>query len=249
VREPKILKTKYLFFNLLHFLKPKLILDVGSMDGSDSLRFRQMSSGSRIIAIEASPYNYKKMISDYRLSKAGIEVVNTLIASDEKQLDFYITHESESVGGASSVNRGSSSLLEPLDKSSVVEKISLDAIRLDKYITVLGEQNNDLALWIDVEGAGYDVLESIGVLKKNISLLHIEVEITPKWVNQKLKPDLIELANQFNLVLLATSKNPDQQDLVFINKSLLEKHDSLVKLVVNLTKYIGPPSSRVLRYF
>ncbi len=165
MREPKILKTKYLFFNLLHFLKPRLILDVGSMDGSDSLRFRQMSPGSRIVAIEASPYNYQKMISSSRLSKAKVEVVNTLIASKEQQLTFHITHNSDVADGGG-LNRGSSSLLEPIDKSTIVEKIELDAIRLDKFIKIIGGDQDDLALWIDVEGAGYDVLESIGDLKK-----------------------------------------------------------------------------------
>ncbi len=64
------------------------------------------------------------------------------------------------------LNRGSSSLLEPIDKSTIVEKIELDAIRLDKFIKIIGGDQDDLALWIDVEGAGYDVLESIGDLKK-----------------------------------------------------------------------------------
>lgn len=246
--KPEILKTKYLFFNLLRFLKPKLILDVGSMDGSDSLRFRQMSADSRIIAIEASPYNYKKMALDSRLQKSKIEVANNLIASNEKRLAFHITHDPDSTDTKEAINRGSSSLLEPLDKSTVVESIELDAIRLDKFITMIGGQTDDLALWIDVEGAGFDVLESIGELKKNISLLHIEAEITPKWVGQKLKSDLVELASRFNLVLLATTKNPDQQDLVFINKSLLEKNHGLVTLMLYFTKFIGPATSRLFRY-
>ena len=246
--KPEILKTKYLFFNLLRFLKPKLILDVGSMDGSDSLRFRQMSANSRIIAIEASPSNYKKMILDSHLEKSEIEVANYLIASHEKRLAFYIIHDSCIADTQKSINRGSSSLLEPIDKSAVVERIELDAIRLDKFITMNGGQSNDLALWIDVEGAGFDVLESIGDLKKNISLLHIEAEITPKWVGQKLKSDLAELASRFNLVLLATTKNPDQQDLVFINKSLLDKNYVLVTLVLYFTKFIGPATSRLFRY-
>jgi len=246
--KPEILKTKYLFLNLLRFLKPKLILDVGSMDGSDSLRFRQMSADSRIIAIEASPSNYKKMILDSRLEKSEIEVANYLIACHEKRLAFYITHDSYSADTQKSINRGSSSTFEPIDKSTVVERIELDAIRLDKFITMNGGQSNDLALWIDVEGVGLDVLESIGDLKKNISLLHIEAEITPKWVGQKLKPDLVELASRFNMVLLATTKDPDQQDLVFINKSLLEKNYVLVTLVLYFTKFIGPATSRLFRY-
>jgi len=44
-------KPKYLFLNLLKILSPKVILDVGSMDGADSLRFRKMSPYSQIEAI------------------------------------------------------------------------------------------------------------------------------------------------------------------------------------------------------
>ncbi len=246
--EPKVLKTKYLFFNLLYFLRPKLVLDVGSMDGSDSLRFREMSSRSRIFAIEASPHNFKKMVSDSRLKKARIDVVNTLIASQEHMRNFYITHDADVIKSCELVNRGSSSLLKPIDEKSVIETIELDSIRLDKFIIKIGGQNDDLGLWIDVEGAGFEVLESVRALKTNISLLHIEAEVMPKWVDQKLKPDLIELACQFDLVLLATSHHPDQQDLVFINKSLLKKHHLLVAVVLNLTKYFGPAISRLLRF-
>ena len=87
----KILKTKYLFLNLLRMFRPGLILDVGSMDGSDSMRFRRMSPQSKIIAFEANPYNYAKMQSNPHLAQMNIEVRNRLVSSKAEKGKFYIS--------------------------------------------------------------------------------------------------------------------------------------------------------------
>mgnify|MGYP007059420915 CR=1 FL=1 len=39
--EPPVLKTKYAFHALAWLLEPDVVLDIGSMDGADSKRFRQ----------------------------------------------------------------------------------------------------------------------------------------------------------------------------------------------------------------
>jgi hypothetical protein len=57
---PAVLKTKYLFLILLHDLRRSIVLDVGSLDGADSLRFRAMLPDAKIFAFEANPYLYTK---------------------------------------------------------------------------------------------------------------------------------------------------------------------------------------------
>ena len=62
--QPVILKTKYAFHLLAAFLKPEVILDIGSMDGADSKRFARVVPKARIVAFEGNPYNYQAMCAD-----------------------------------------------------------------------------------------------------------------------------------------------------------------------------------------
>ncbi len=242
--QEKILKTKYLFLNLLRMFRPAVIMDVGSMDGSDSIRFRHMSPRSRIIAFEANPYNYKKMLGNPRLSDLKIEVRNRLVSTKAEKGEFYISKGA--VAGNNSGNMGMSSSMLPVNAEDVAEKIEVETTRLDEVIAEVSKESELVALWIDVEGAGYEVLSSVMAAKKQICLLHIEVELAEYWVGQKLKNDVIQLANELGLVLLARSDNETQQDLVFINARLLQERAKAVNQAMRLTKWLGPLSSRLL---
>lgn len=246
VRE-EILKTKYLFLNSLKILKPGLILDVGSMDGSDSIRFRAMSPQSRIIAFEANPHNFLKMQSNPRVARLNIEVRNQLISSVAGAGKFYISKGA--VAGSNSGNMGTSSSMLPTNSSDIAEEIEVPSIRLDEVIAGATTPTDWVALWIDVEGAGYEVLSSIERAKHQVAVLHIEVELAEFWVGQKLKNDVIKLANDLGMVLLAHSDNDKQQDLVLVNAQLLHDHSGSIKWTTLLTKWLGPASSRLFERF
>lgn len=243
VRE-KILKTKYLFLNLLRMFRPGLILDVGSMDGSDSMRFRRMAPQSKIIAFEANPYNYAKMQSNPHLAQLNIEVRNRLVSSKAEKGKFYISKGA--VAGKNSGNMGTSSSMMPVNTADVAEEIEVDTTRLDEIIAKESVPTDWVAMWIDVEGAGYEVLSSVAGTKQQIALLHIEVELAEFWLGQKLKNDVIQLANELGLVLLAGSDNDKQQDLVFVNAKLLNERASTIRIATFLAKWVGPASSRLL---
>ena len=240
----KILKPKYLFLNLLRMFQPVLVLDVGSMDGSDSIRFRQMSALSKIIAFEANPYNFSKMQSNPRLAAANIEVRNRMVSSKPEKGRFYISKGA--VAGMNTGNMGMSSSMKPVNTLDVAEEIEVETVRLDDVIADSVSPADWAALWIDVEGAAYEVLSSAARAKLQIAFLHIEVELAEYWVGQKLKHDVIQLANELGLLLIANSDNDKQQDLVFVNARLLHDRATVVKWAVWLTEWFGPASSRLL---
>lgn len=243
-KQEKVLKVKYLFLNLLYMLKPKLILDVGSMDGADSVRFSHMSPQSKIIAFEANPYNYAKMKNNPNLSALNIDVRNRMVSSKEEKGKFYISKGA--VAGMNSGNMGTSSSMKPVNAEDVAEEIEVDTVRLDEVIASESKPEDWVAMWIDVEGAGYEVLSSVVGAKQQIALLHIEVELAEYWVGQKLKNDVIQLANELGLVLLGRSDNDKQQDLVFMNEQLMMERASAVRMALMLAKWVGPASSRIL---
>lgn len=243
----KIIKTKYLFLNLLRILKPSLILDVGSMDGSDSIRFRSMVPTSKIIAFEANPYNFVKMQENKSLSDLSIEVRNRMVSSKAEKGMFYISKGA--VEGMNNGNMGTSSSIKPVNDADVAEVIEVGTTSLDEIIFEVAKPSDWVALWIDVEGAAYEVLSSVAEAKQQVALLHIEVELAEFWVGQKLKDDVLKLASELGLELLARSKHDEQQDLVFINAALLKKYAGNVSRIMSLTKWLGPASSRILEKF
>ena len=85
--QPIILKTKYAFHLLLAFLKPDVVLDVGSMDGADSKRFAKLVPGASIVAFEGNPYNYRAMIADDDLKHIPVVAVTAFaMKGDEEKI-------------------------------------------------------------------------------------------------------------------------------------------------------------------
>jgi hypothetical protein len=77
----------------------------------------------------------------------------------------------------------------------------------------------NVALWIDVEGAGYDVLEGIHDIASRTLFIQVEVETEEIWQGQKLKKDVLKLADQLGFIELGRGKHDLQHDLILINQS------------------------------
>lgn len=235
-----VVKTKYLFLILLYYLRPSLVLDIGSLDGADSLRFRKMLPDATIFAFEANPYLCKAMIDDPRLAAARINIVNCIVSPKKGVARFYISKDSAS--GQSSGNRGTSSLLRRSGDPDVAEVIELPTCAIDQYLGDAGSA----ALWIDVEGAGYEVLSTAETVAEKVAVIHIEGELKPKWQNQKLKPDIANLAARLGFAFVAHSRNAEQQDMVFVNNGILKTRPELVRRALFLTRLHGPFFARYL---
>ncbi|MCX5681352.1 MAG: FkbM family methyltransferase [Candidatus Omnitrophica bacterium] len=80
-----------------------------------------------------------------------------------------------------------------------------------------------IALWIDVEGAGYEVLEGMSGIQKNVSLIHIEVETKTFWKGQRLKPEVESLLDSMGFRFLGRGMPEEQHDLVYINKKIFDR--------------------------
>ncbi|MCI0749978.1 MAG: FkbM family methyltransferase [Nevskiales bacterium] len=238
---PRVVKTKYLFLNLLSFLKPSVVLDIGSMDGADSLRFRRMFPDAVICAFEANPHLYRAMLDDPALVRAKIHVVNKAVSLMPGMIKFYVSKEALASG--ISGNRGTSSTMQRFDTRAVAEEIEVPTIRLDD---ALGQFAGRSALWIDVEGAGHEVLSTVAASSEKVDAIYIETELRPQWKNQRLKDEVIALAESLDFLLVGHSIHPDQQDLVFVNRRTLNEHRTAVRAALLLTRIHGPISSRFL---
>ncbi len=181
-----ILSTSRLFTGLLRPLRIDVVCDIGSLNGADALRFRRALPTADIIAFEANPQNYQAMLSTPALAQSGIEVLHCAAAEREGSAEFYVVP----VGDAGNLaRRGMSSLYQRDVADQRGTPVPVTTRRVDNVLIERAHAARNIALWIDAEGAAFEVLEGTrGVLGK-VRLVHVEVETMPCiGAAQKLYP-------------------------------------------------------------
>lgn len=172
-------------------IEPKVILDVGSYDGGDGVRFKQAFPSCRVVSFEADPDRFETVA---RAADFGVEPVQCAVSSADGQGDWFATKD-RLVGEAGSGSQGS--LYRQNDvlnrKFTFVEQattpVSVQTMRLDTFCRARAIAAIDLA-HIDVQGAEYDVLAGLGALRP--ALLYIEVEQGDGagWISAKGTPEV-----------------------------------------------------------
>ena len=235
MRTPGVLNTEILFQLLVKYLRPELIGDIGTLDASHALELRKISRQARIIAFEANPHNYRKIVNAGKADKANIEVLHKAVSNASGQLRFHVQKYSDSE--QDQWMAGTSSILQRSEQVGETEEVSVEAIRLDDYLDDALGNAPSIALWIDVEGAGYEVLEGIKSISKAIMFLQVEVETVEVWQGQKLKKDVQALMAAYGFVEIGRGKHENQHDLVFVNRDYLNDHKAKIRTLVRLAVF------------
>lgn len=244
---PVILKTKYAFHALLWLLEPSVVLDIGSMDGSDSKRFRGILKHSEMVAFEANPDNFRSMNDDEEIKQHNIRILNRMVSCTDGFQSFYIQRTSNP---NSIANRGTSSALPRIESGMQNIEVCVSSQRIDSFLTTEYPSASKVALWVDVEGFSYEVLESMLITADRICLIHVEVEAKECWKDQRLEPDVVRLLSGMGFILLACGKPGVQRDLVFVNKYWYSGMTrSKIDFTLKIARWIGPSLSGVLSHF
>lgn len=244
---PFVLKTKYAFHSLLWLLKPDVVLDIGSMDGADSKRFRSLLKKASLVAFEANPDNFRLMNADEEIHRKRIRVLNQLVSKVDGEQSFYVQRPDQISSG---LNRGTSSALPRMDQGMKNEEIRLNSARIDSFLSNEYPDADKVALWVDVEGFAYEVLESLQHATQQIHLIHVEVETQECWPGQHLEPEVLQLLESMGYILLAHGKNDVQRDLILASKAWYysDAHDRINNML-RLAQWGGPVLSRGLAVF
>ena len=199
-----IVNTRRLFCKLLPVLKVDTVCDVGSMDGTDALRFRAVAPLATIYAFEAHPRNLAAMRASQSLGAMNIQTVEMAVTNFDGEAEFFAVEAGlfpgEDWRGMSSLHRRTA----PVDS---LADTRVRAGRLDSFLTAIPGSSARLALWIDAEGKGYEVIEGADGLIANVQLLHVEVEAAPCIApTQKLYADIRTLLHSRGFEELASDR-------------------------------------------
>jgi len=212
--------AQYLFFCYCSVLRPTTICDVGSRNGRESLIFRSYAPDSRIVAFEANPADYEKMAANGELNRADIRVEHKAVSDTDGTLTFYSVEKEKGAGksvGASS--------LHYRDNGREANAIEVPAVTLDDYFAGQTHPTESYALWIDVEGAAYEVLAGGPEVLRRTQFLQVEVETEELWSGQKTKREIDALLEEAGFVgLLPARRGKKQMDAFYVKRSVLEIH-------------------------
>jgi FkbM family methyltransferase len=202
-----IVNTRRLFCRLLRTFDVATVCDVGSMDGDDALRFRRVLPSASILALEPNPNNFALMAADDRLGHERIRVL-PVAASDRRAKAPFFVIDANYARGRDLARRGMSSLHERSDWTRLSSVVQVQTVRLDELLAAESSGAGPIALWIDAEGAAFEVPEG-----RAIALCRCGRSATKPFCDATHRTAGFESCERALLeagfVLLATDQQPD----------------------------------------
>jgi len=105
-------------------------------------------------------------------------------------------------------------------------RTTVKSIRGDTFIKNKFKNNTKISLWIDVEGAQSEVLNSLSNSFEQgiINSVYIEVEQKKMWQQQKmLDNDIIDFMNKRNFSqFLRDNEHATQYNIIFVNNNITD---------------------------
>lgn len=153
-------------------IRPSLIIDAGSYDGGDALRFAKAFPQSRVIAIEADPGRFAIVRSTLRAT--GIEVHNVAVNDRDGPVDWYPTQIDGQPSAQGSIYRQSDALDQafPFVRQSRLPT-NVSGRRLDTLCRELAIEHVDL-LHMDIQGAEHVALTGLGTMRPKMIFLETQ---------------------------------------------------------------------------
>jgi FkbM family methyltransferase len=204
-----ILDTRRLFCRLLPTFEIATVCDVGSMDGSDALRFRRCRPKAAILALEPNPRNYALMHAHDGLRRAGIRVLPVAASDRRADAPFFVV-DADYTAGRDLARRGMSSLYERADWVALTTVVRVPTVRLDELLAAESLDAGPIALWIDSEGMAFEVIRGSSGVLHSTRMIHVEVETEPFiGASQKVFSDIERTLLDRGFELLATDQRTD----------------------------------------
>jgi FkbM family methyltransferase len=190
------------------------VLDCGAHTGKDTVGFLGFTQGP-VYAFEAVPAIFRQLKENTK-SFTNIHCYPTALAGVSGPSVMHVS------GGAGD---GSSSLLPPLqhleDHPEIIfeETIPIDCLTLDDWAAQEGVTRIDL-LWLDMQGAEFDMLQASHQLLPVVKAIHTEVSTRETYAGVKQYPALRALLESrgFSVAIEAIPPGYDMGNVLFVRK-------------------------------
>lgn len=196
------------FFGLVLSKNIELFLEVGAYDGQVGAKVKKLLPNSEVHSYEASIHNYNK----FKNKINGVNYHNLAISNFIGEDTFFI--QAKKNGKPVPKHMKNNSLLKRTENNVQYEKTN---VKVDTIDNLFPSSNKNAAMWIDVEGVGYEVLLGAKEFLKNVSLLKIEVESYQFWENQIMDEKIIDLLKEENFTIDSIDQErKNQYNIIFV---------------------------------
>lgn len=206
-------KLIHLIKDRIDFNDVKIILDIGSRDGCQSLELNRWFPHAKIYAFEPIQHSFEFSKNNTE-SIENIEVYPYAINSYDGKTKFYEVYNG---------NVGASSLLKTTDnfRSSqwLQKEIEVECILLSNWLKENNIKTVDL-IWMDVQGAEKIVLDSLGVYLPNVKVIATEIGIQKLYHDSTSKDDLDLILKDFECIDSTPESSMTEMDTIYINKNI-----------------------------
>jgi len=195
-------KTKFLeqYISNIDTSSFNYILEIGSKDCQEALTFTKLFPNAHIVSFECNP----KLLPQCRINSAKsdrITLIEKCVTDDPDNHLFYLPKNLD----------GTASICQP---NFLYDTVDVDTIRMDQFLT---DQTVDL-LWIDVQGAESQVLNSFGSKLNQVNTIYCEVDVSPiRYQHSSYEFQILQNLSSFTLssrLLL----NPNEAHLILNKK-------------------------------
>lgn len=213
-------------YNLFKANQKLIILDIGSCEGEDSIRYSKMFPNSRILAFEPLPSNQELILENLRKYEINnVELVPYALSDKKGTCNFHVSSGNpDGLLNNEDWNFGnkSSSLLQPdkhLDITPWVKFHQQITVKTNTLLNISEELKiNDIDfVHIDVQGAELMVLNGAGVILKNIKVIWLEVANLTLYKNQAVKTEIEDFMKKNGFYLIKTCMEGDTGDQMYLN--------------------------------
>jgi FkbM family methyltransferase len=219
------------FWKLLQTVEPKYFFDIGANDASTARRIKQLLPSCEVWAFEANPKIHAKFLP--AVAASGVRYVNLAVAATCGQITLYMprTYTKALINGdihhrpsVEPQDTGRSSVLKR-NEEATYEEFTVPSVTLDQLFEVRGmvDDNRDAVLWVDVEGAAYEVLAAAKAALRKAAILFVEAENHPFWTGQKQCADVARILFEAGFIPLERDREygDKQFNTIFVHQSLL----------------------------
>ncbi len=198
---------------------PEVVLELGAFKAEFSARARAALPDAEVHAFEANPYNIAEFSE--RVTRAGVQYHHLAIGDAVGDTVFNLARREAGVE-VGPTRRNNSLKTKPLDIE--YEEVRVPVVTVDHFLAERGLGGRPTAMWIDLEGCGYEGLVGAAGTLGSTRLLLIEVEDRPFWNGQKLAGDVMRhLVGAGFMPLARDFQSKGQYNLIFARPELLDE--------------------------
>jgi len=207
--------------------EPLVILDIGSCEGEDTVRYSRRFPRARIYAFEPLPGNQALVLANFeRHGVTNAELVPVALSDREGESDFHVSSgrpPDEFAGRDWNYGNKSSSLLAPAQAGPMhgwiefKETIRVRTQTLDAFAALRGITRVDF-VHMDVQGAERLVLAGAVRTLPRVGAVWMEVSDRALYEGQPVRPEIERLMRSSGFVLAHEVMNGVEGDQLYVNR-------------------------------